>query len=212
MIPQDPKMSIAPTDAAARKPPQESDARAEEPQGVVVIERYVIALAVVALSVGAVVSWREILDSVAWLALWLLLVTIAELLPVMYMHQVNLTLSMPLLLAVAMTLGPVPAGILGFLGSWDQRLIRHEISWTRAFFNRSQIAMACLAAGLVFGALGGEIEHWPDVLLPCVGAVAIDVVINASLVALVVTRSSGQTLSAVARTVVLDSPFLFIFT
>ncbi|HEY7283413.1 MAG TPA: hypothetical protein VID47_17680, partial [Actinomycetota bacterium] len=59
---------------------------------------------------------------------WLLLVWIAELLPVLYLPDLTLTLSMPLLLAAGMILGPVPAGILGLLGTWDSRFHRREVS------------------------------------------------------------------------------------
>jgi signal transduction histidine kinase len=111
-----------------------------------------------------------------------------------------------------MTLGPVPAGLLGFLGSWDQRLVRGEISWTRAFFNRGQIALACFAGALVFHTLGGNIDHWPSAILPCLAAVAIDVVINISLVSPVVVRTCQVPFASVAKAVVLDSPFPFVIT
>ncbi len=156
-----------------------------EPRDVVVFSRCVTIAAVFVLGSAAVFSWSSVLESASWMLPWLLLVTAAELLPVMYMHEVNLTLSMPLLLAAGMTLGPVPAGLLGFLGSWDQRLVRGQISWTRDFFNRGQIALSCFAGALAFHALGGSIDRWPRAILPCLVAVGIDVIINVSLVSLV---------------------------
>src|SRR3954464_12794408 len=103
MIPQDPKMSIAPTDAAARKPPQEFDLAPPEPRRAKILEWSITGPTVAILVLGCVVWWPTVADSALWMIPWLLLVTATELLPVYYTDQVNLTLSMPLLLAAGMT-------------------------------------------------------------------------------------------------------------
>src|ERR1043165_9928874 len=119
-------MSIAPADAAARKPPQDFDLPPPEPRRAKILEWAITLPTIAILAAGSVIWWPTVVDSALWMIPWLLLVTATELLPIYYTDQVNLTLSMPLLLAAGMTLGPVPAGLLGFFGAWDKRWLRGE--------------------------------------------------------------------------------------
>ena len=161
---------------------------------------------------GIARSWSSISESALEMVPWLLLVSAAELLPVFYMPEVNMTLSMPLLLAAGMTLGPIPTGLLGFLGSWDGRHLRGEIPWSRALFNRSQIALSSMAAAWTFHALNGAVDDWPSVLFPCVAAVLADVVINVALVSYFAVLVSGNPIGKVVKSVALDYPLLFVVT
>src|SRR5207302_4369388 len=111
--------------------------------------------------------WHAVTDHASLAAAWLAVISVAELLPILYTREVNLTLSMPLLLAAGMVLAPVQAGLLGFLGSWDARVLRREITWTRGLFNRSQISLSSLSASAVFHALHGNIDLWPQVIPIC---------------------------------------------
>jgi len=119
---------------------------------------------------------------------------------------------MPLLLAAGMTLGPVPAGLLGFFGAWDKRWLRGEVTWARSFFNRSQIALCSLLAAMTFRALGGGVDQWPAVIGPCIAAVAVDVTVNIALVAAVAMLAHYKSFIEIARGVVLDNPLLFVAT
>jgi hypothetical protein len=151
-------MSAAMNDAVARTSPRGSGAPvAKTSLRIKVLELGVAGLAFFLVAIGIVLTWSTLVDQALEMIPWLLLVTAAELLPISYGPDVNLTLSMPLLLAAGMTLGPVPAGLLGFAGSWDGRLLRHEISWGRAMFNRGQIALSSMAAAWVFQGLDGDV-------------------------------------------------------
>jgi signal transduction histidine kinase len=123
-----------------------------------------------------------------------------------------MTLSMPLLLAVGMVWAPVIAGMIGFLGSWDARLLHREITVARALFNRSQIALSSLSAAVVFHALGGNPRVWPMALPICLAALAADVMVNTALVSSAAMLMSGQGLRRVVASVVLDSPWSFVLT
>jgi signal transduction histidine kinase len=164
------------------------------------------------LAVIAAVSWSALLSDTLWIFAWLVLVTAAELFPVLYLEEVNLTVSMPLLLAAGMTLGPLAAGIIGFVGSWDARLLRRQITWGRALFNRSQISVSSLFAAAVFHGLGGSISSWPSVMLPCVAALATDMGINVVLVCSAAVMMSEKRPIDVVKGVVLDSPLVFLAT
>jgi signal transduction histidine kinase len=191
--------------------PRNSSLPTPEPRNVRILE-WAVTLPTVLLLVGITIFWKgPLLDSLAILP-WLALVTVAELLPILYLAEVNLTLSMPLLLAAGMTLGPLAAGVVGFLGAWDARLLRGQITWGRALFNRSQIALSSLAAAAVFHGLGGSISNWPGVVLPCLAALGTDVLINVALVSAAAVMMSNKPLKEVIRGVVLDSPVAFIAT
>jgi hypothetical protein len=88
-------MSATATDAAARTLPTDSELHHPEPRKVVLVQRLVTLTAVLTLLLGIWISWSSLAHSALWMIPWLMLVAAAELLPVMYMHEVNLTLSMP---------------------------------------------------------------------------------------------------------------------
>jgi signal transduction histidine kinase len=206
-------MSVAVPSPVARRPPQGSSTPdADPPQFVTRLQWAVTIPTVAILTTGLALAWSDVRRSALEMLPWLLLVIAAELLPVFYSDRVNLTLSMPLLLAAGMTFGPVPAGLLGFLGSWDRRLLRGEITWANAFFNRSQIALSSMAAAATFHALGGVVDRWPSVILPCAAAAAMDILINVTSVSVMSVFVHQKSWSRVAGGILLDHPFLFVAT
>jgi signal transduction histidine kinase len=86
------------------------------------------------------------------------------------------------LLAAAFVFPPYVVGLLAFLGSMDMREVRREIPVSRALFNRSNVAVSVMAASLLFHFLEGDVLRWPEVLLPASASLAIDFLINATLV------------------------------
>jgi len=171
----------------------------------------VTATAVTILIVGIVNSWAILSNSWRLMIPWLLLVAAAEFMPLLYRPDVSLTLSVPLLLAAGMTLGPVPAGVLGFLGTWDARVFKGKIGWDRALFNRSQVALSSMAAAATFAALGGTLDDWTSVLAPCAAALVADQVVNVALVSTGI-RLAGGSVSEAVRFVAQDSPWVFLAT
>ncbi|HXJ63713.1 MAG TPA: hypothetical protein VNN79_08155, partial [Actinomycetota bacterium] len=143
---------------------------------------------------------------------WLCLISAAELMPVLYLPHVTLTLSMPLLLAAGMTLGPAPAGILGYLGAWDVRFFRGQVPFEREVFNRGQIALSSIAGATTFHALGGSLDDWPTVVIPCFLAILADVSVNMTLVAVGIFLGPKTPFGQVVKGVVLDYPMLFLAT
>src|SRR6266511_3724869 len=174
-------MSAALT-AFTRKLPRRSRTPTLEPLRVRIFVWAVIIPTVSLLTTISVLQWRSITEALPNLIMWLAVVTAAELLPILYSEEVNITLSMPLLLAAGIVLAPIHAGLIGFLGSWDGRHLRREITWSRALFNRSQIALSSFFGSLVFHSLGGNIRVWPLAVWACLAASLADMIINVALV------------------------------
>lgn len=122
-----------------------------------------------------------------WL-LWALLVTGVELLPVPTWRGLTLSVGFPLLMMIAILYPPGAAGIIAFLGASDPREVRREVSVATALFNRSQVALAVIAASSVFHIFQDPAQQLSDshpaVLILAAGLAAVaDYVVNAGLVA-----------------------------
>src|SRR5918992_3738641 len=88
---------------------------------------------------------------------WVGLLLSAELLPVSLGFKTQVTMSLPITLAVAIHFHsqPVVAMAIAGLGSFDIREVRREIPLWHALFNRSQIMLAVGAAAIVISLFGG---------------------------------------------------------
>ena len=136
---------------------------------------------------------------------WVGLLLSAELLPVSLGFRTQVTMSLPITLAVAIHFHsqPVVAMAIAGLGSFDIREVRREIPLWHALFNRSQIMLAVGAAAMVISLFGGlpivapldAAQEWPflwprgAVAIGC--AALVHVVVNLGLVAIWVNRFRG---------------------
>ena len=77
-------------------------------------------------------------------------VAVVDLIPVPAWGGMQLSLSFPILLVVAIVFEPPVAALIALLGSFDPREFRLEIPPIRALFNRSQMALATLCGGVIF--------------------------------------------------------------
>ena len=84
------------------------------------------------------------------LIFWAGVVAVVGLLPVSVSKRLQLTLTFPMLLGLAMLYDPRVAAIVTLVGAFDSREIRGEITPLKAAFNRSQIAIATLAGSAAF--------------------------------------------------------------
>jgi signal transduction histidine kinase len=145
------------------------------------------------------------LDTFTWrlvgqLILWAAAVSLVELIPLPAWRGVHLSLSFPLLMALAIVHGPLVAGVTAFVGSVDPREFRREVTILRAVFNRAQVALSVAAASAVFQALatidpgGGSLERpspsWLLILAAMVAAVA-DYLVNSTMVTMFTSLRVG---------------------
>jgi signal transduction histidine kinase len=115
--------------------------------------------------------------------LFLVAVAVVDLIPVPGWGGLQLSLSFPLLLGVAIIFPPPVATLIAFAGSMDPREFRREATLLRALFNRSQMALSILAGSLLFGLIAEPDSEWHLLLLGVVLAASAAYAINAGLVA-----------------------------
>jgi signal transduction histidine kinase len=116
-------------------------------------------------------------------AMFLVAVAVVDLIPVPGWGGLQLSLSFPLLLGVAIAFPPPVATAIAFIGSVDPREFRREVSLLKALFNRTQMAMSILTASLLFDAVADADSVWYRLLPGILVAASAAYVINAGLVA-----------------------------
>ena len=158
-------------------------------------------LGIVALLVSRGIDPPSTVEFLFWIALLLS----AELLPVSLGFKTQVTMSLPITLAVAIHFHSQPAVAMAIagLGSFDLREIRREIPLWHALFNRAQLMLAVGAAAVVVSLVGGRPlvkpltaqQEWPFVWP--LGAIAIALaalvhfMVNLGLVTIWVNRFRG---------------------
>jgi signal transduction histidine kinase len=100
------------------------------------------------------------------------IVMVVDLIPVPVWGGMQLSLSFPILLGVAMLYPPEVAGLIALLGSVDPREFRREVGFMRALWNRTQMAVAIIAASAVFNGLTTLEARWWSVV-PAAGLATI---------------------------------------
>ena len=132
------------------------------------------------------------------IALWAAVALAADLMLVRVGKGVTLTMSLPVSLAAALLFPPAFAAIVAFAGCFDPMEVRGESSFSRAVFNRSQVALATTAAALVFHVGNVNAAAWPAVALWSLMALAADFAVNAAcVVPTIVLRDRVSPLMAV---------------
>jgi signal transduction histidine kinase len=116
------------------------------------------------------------------LLLWAAVVASVDLLPVWVWRSVSVSMSFPVTLAAGMLFPPAEAALIAFIGSFDPRELRGEVSLAKSVFNRSQVAASVMAGSALFHLFGASVFEWPEVLVAGGVALGADAVTNALLV------------------------------
>jgi signal transduction histidine kinase len=120
-------------------------------------------------------------------------VAVVDLIPVPAWGGLQLSLSFPLLLGVAIIFEPPVAALIALIGSVDPREFRGEVSILKALFNRCQMAMSILAGSAVFHLVADPDSVWYSLLLGIIFAATAAYAINAGLVAGMESLQRGLT-------------------
>jgi signal transduction histidine kinase len=136
---------------------------------------------------AALTNPSEASDPLGWV-FWTVLIALVELLPVPAWRTLQVSMAFPLATAVAILYPPGIAGLILLLGSSDPREYRRAVPWLRAVFNRTQVALATVAASTAFHALGGNLDSWGNLLAAAPVAVIADYLVNTALVSVSVSR------------------------
>jgi signal transduction histidine kinase len=118
------------------------------------------------------------------LLVWAGIVAMLELIPVPLWRGTTVSMSFPLLMAVAfLNYSPAAAALTALIGSVDPREFKREFGPLRALFNRCQVSLAVLAASLIFHGVA-SIHKSPSLVLfgAAMLAATADYIVNSGLV------------------------------
>jgi signal transduction histidine kinase len=151
----------------------------------------------VGLSVGGYLNRGSLLN--LNLLFWAAVIAMVELLPVPVSKILQLSLSFPILLGVAILYTPVVAAIVAFVGSFDPREIRRELPLLTALFNRSQVALSVMLASWTFHSLASVRSslYWliPALVIASTASYCVNTVLVASYMRLLYRMSFRLVLS-----------------
>lgn len=96
----------------------------------------------------------DVLPSDAWaLVPWVILIAIVNLLPLTSWQHAYFTADIPITIAAMLILSPLETGLVTFVGTFDPREFRREVSLAKTVFNRSQISLAVYGGSFAAHAL-----------------------------------------------------------
>ena len=123
-------------------------------------------------------------SSLVELLFWALVLAVVGLLPVSVSKRLELTLTFPILLALAMLYDPRVTAVVTLIGAFDSREIRREITLLKSAFNRSQIAIAALAGSAVFHSIASKSSPLARLVPGALASIVVTYSVNVALVVL----------------------------
>jgi signal transduction histidine kinase len=146
------------------------------------------------------------------LLFFILAVAVVDLIPVPAWGGLQLSLSFPILLGVAMIYPAPVAAFAAVVGSFDPREFRREIPFLRALWNRCQVGLSFLAGGTVFHRIASLESPWtrviPAILLTGVVAYTVNTLCVATYTAISRRISVGSVLARMHGT----APYEFLLS
>jgi signal transduction histidine kinase len=123
------------------------------------------------------IGFRHGLQGIDWaFAFFVACTAVVDLVPIPAWEDIQLSLSFPILIGVAMLFPAVMAGAIAFAGTCDPREFSRQVGVVRSVWNRSQMALAVVAGSLLFQRMSSGtppvLERWVT-LLPAAVAVAV---------------------------------------
>jgi signal transduction histidine kinase len=168
------------------------------------------SVGVFALALPGAARLLEGQESLLELGLWAAIVAAVDLAPVRVWKSVSVSMSFPVTLAAGMIFLPTEAALVSFLGSFDPRELRGEVTLAKSVFNRSQVAASVMAGSALFHGLGGSVLEWPAVFVPGVLALLLDAVVNSALVVAAVAIQNRLTPISVLTNMFGGSPMHYV--
>lgn len=121
----------------------------------------------------------------------------------------TLSMDLPVLLACAFVVGPIPAASVALISAVDRVELRRGISLSRALWNHAQVSLSVMAAGFAFTATGGQLGSWPTVAFCAVVALLADSFVNYFSVSLILSLATGRSFGEVLRSLRVGKPVPF---
>jgi signal transduction histidine kinase len=139
-------------------------------------------------------------------------VAVVDLIPVPAWGGMQLSLSFPILLGVALIYSPPVAALIAFVGSFDPREMRLQMPPLRAVFNRAQMAASTLAGSVLFHLIADVDSSVARLGLGIVIAAIAAYVVNAACVAIHRSLLTGIGVGEVLRRMHGAAPVEFLLS
>ena len=173
---------------------------------------FALALVVPVVSLIVLSVRREWSDFNAALIVWVILVGAVELLPAPAWRGIHVSLGFPILSAVAFIYLPGWAAAVAFIGSTDPAEFKHETTFLKALFNRSQVGLAVFLSSATFHSLASlHGDKMPIVVAAALLASLVDYVTNFSLVVFATSLMYRTSVLRLARQLPRLSEFLISY-
>jgi signal transduction histidine kinase len=137
---------------------------------------------------------------------------VVDLIPVPAWGGMQLSLSFPVLLGVAMLYPPAVAGAIGFLSYADPREFRREVPLLRGLWNRSQMAAATIAGSWTFHLIAEPTAGWGRLVPAAVAATLVTYALNALAVAAYASLDRGIPIASVLAKMHGSRPYEFLLS
>jgi signal transduction histidine kinase len=126
-----------------------------------------------------------------WLLFWVAAIAAVELMPVPAWRGLRFSLSLPVILAVAILYTPAAAGCVLLVGLFDSRELRREMPVVNSLFNRAEVSLMAVIASTVFHAIASlSSPAWLYVLGGLAAATA-SYAVNVGLISIVVALQAS---------------------
>jgi signal transduction histidine kinase len=130
---------------------------------------------------------------------WVGAIALINLLPLAGWQSTALAADLPIGIAASLLLTPLQTGLVMFLGVFDSREFRGQISPTKAIFNRSQVSLANLLASLVVHMIVHSPATSPVIVPLAFLSLSLVTALNYILVGLAVSIEHGYPIGEVLR-------------
>ncbi|TMK62293.1 MAG: hypothetical protein E6G52_09245, partial [Actinobacteria bacterium] len=139
-------------------------------------------------------------------------VAVVDLIPVPAWGGLQLSLSFPILLGVAMIYPAPIAAFVAVVGSFDPREFRREIPFFRAVWNRCQVGLSFLAGSAVFHHMASLESPWTRVVPAILLASVVAYTVNTVCVALYTSISRRISVGSVLAKMHGTAPYEFLLS
>ncbi|MDP8956927.1 MAG: histidine kinase [Actinomycetota bacterium] len=143
-----------------------------------------------------ITQWRELEPNLLSLLPWVLVLSIANLVPVRG-WKADMVPDWPIQLAAVLVLTPLEAGLVGFVGAFDQREFRRNTTLSKAVFNRSHVAVVNFIVSLIVHSLLTSPTSSPLIIPLSFLALLTRIAMNYLLAGVVISFDEGRSLQEV---------------
>jgi signal transduction histidine kinase len=164
------------------------------------------------LSWGILTRADEISGAALTLLPWVALLAIVHLFPVKGWQSAHLVADWPIQVAAALLLPPVQLSLVGFIGAFDAREFRGQISFSKALFNRSQVGLNYFISSWVAHRIVASPETSSLILPLSFLILALAITVNYVLVGIEISLEHGYGFADVLPRLRLGTPSDFLLT